>query len=312
METQYNNIGCNISLEGMEFLYYDESVKRACSYVDALVGRHLEYTFSELLEIEENAANMVDSADTDLKMMACYILNNIIHEYLGIKNLAEENKFHNYLIYFALAYHMNTHRIKVGKNRYKKKSINITNRLEAAGRKLNACACGHEPVALISPSLVDVVYVKIMCPHCGAKSMVLLNHENILGSHRTDFYSLKAAVDRCMKEWDVECSKTTEYKTLELLISEFFGIMGVTDRVSEYSQILHEYVNSVFDERYLNNLWIYQQEVAQKLYHDVVAMNIVNEYLWECSSNRDGDGLHPLLTAEYDEFCVVKIAEKVQ
>ena len=56
------------------------------------------------------------------------------------------------------------------------------------------------------------------------------------------FSSLETAIKNCIQSWNIQCGKTTEYKALELLISEFFGRMDVSPKVREYSQLLREYV----------------------------------------------------------------------
>ena len=119
------------------------------------------------------------------------------------------------------------------------------------------------------------------------------------------FSSLETAIKNRIQSWDIQCGKTTEYKALELLISEFFGRMDVSPKVREYSQLLREYVRRNKLDRGMGRN--YEGKLADKLYQDTVAMDIVNDYLWENSSNKEGDGIQPLATWDFDTFSLMGV-----
>lgn len=51
----------------------------------------------------------------------------------------------------------------------------------------------------------------------------------------------------------------------------------------------------------------YEEKLTKKLYQDKVAMDIVNDYLWENSSNKEGDGIQPLATWDFDTFRLMEL-----
>ena len=51
----------------------------------------------------------------------------------------------------------------------------------------------------------------------------------------------------------------------------------------------------------------YKGKLADKLYQDATAMDIVSDYLWENSSNKEGDGIQPLATWDFDTFSLMKV-----
>ena len=81
--------------------------------------------------------------------------------------------------------------------------------------------------------------------------------------------------------------------------------MDVSPKVREYSQLLREYVRrNKLDRGTGRN---YEGKLADKLYQDTVAMDIVNDYLWENSSNKEGDGIQPLATWDFDTFSLMEV-----
>lgn len=190
------------------FLYYNESVKRACEYVDAMAGKRTEQTFEELLEIVDTAVNMIELTDTDMGSVVCDMFYHTIYTYLNVENLTEGSRFHDYLMYDALSYYRDTHYIKAGTNSYRVESIGITIKIMAGGR-LQACLYGHMPVACISPFLYKNVCIKITCPHCGARRMEFLNHTGVLvyngkvlDTAKIFFFSLEKAIDNFIMDWE--------------------------------------------------------------------------------------------------------------
>lgn len=47
--------------------------------------------------------------------------------------------------------------------------------------------------------------------------------------------------------------------------------------------------------------------MAKKLYQDKAAMDIVNDYLWENSSNKEGDGIQPLATGDFSILSLIEV-----
>ena len=73
----------------------------------------------------------------------------------------------------------------------------------------------------------------------------------------------------------------------------------------EYSQLLREYVwRNKLDTGMGRN---YEVKLADKLYQDATAMDIVSDYLWENSSNKEGDGIQPLATWDFDTFSLMAV-----
>lgn len=151
----------------------------------------------------------------------------------------------------ALSYYMYMHSTEVRYRKYQIGTIDITERIENGGRKLQACSCGHKkPIVVISP-LLERTCIKITCPRCGTKVIELLDGGRMIktgkGRHSAEhtFNSLEVAINNSVLSWEIQCGKTTEYKVLALLISEFFGRMDVTPKVREYSQLLRKYVQKI-------------------------------------------------------------------
>ena len=81
--------------------------------------------------------------------------------------------------------------------------------------------------------------------------------------------------------------------------------MDVSPKVREYSQLLREYVRRNKLNRGMG--MDYKGKLADKLYQDATAMDIVSDYLWENSSNKEGDGIQPLATWDFDTFSLMKV-----
>ena len=73
----------------------------------------------------------------------------------------------------------------------------------------------------------------------------------------------------------------------------------------EYSQLLREYVRKNKLDKGMGRG--YEGKLADKLYQDTIAMDIVNDYLWENSSNKEGDGIQPLTTWDFDTFSLMAV-----
>ena len=74
---------------------------------------------------------------------------------------------------------------------------------------------------------------------------------------------------------------------------------------NEYSQLLREYVRKNKLDKGMGRG--YEGKLADKLYQDTIAMDIVNDYLWENSSNKEGDGIQPLATWDFDTFSLMAV-----
>lgn len=66
MSISYRDRDFNIELDELEFLYNDESVKRACKYVD-MQRKAIDWTFDGLMDVTRAAGKMVKVDDHKLK-----------------------------------------------------------------------------------------------------------------------------------------------------------------------------------------------------------------------------------------------------
>ena len=243
MSMSYRDRDFNIELDGLEFLYNDGSVRRACKYVDTQ-RKAMDWTFDGLMDVTRTASRMVEVDDHRIRLIVNEMFFYTVDEFIKMEHVAEGSRFHDYLMYDALAYYLYMHSAEVRYRRYQVDKIDITGRIEKGGRKLQACACGHKKPAVVISSLLERTCIRITCPCCGTKIIELLDSGRMIktgkglysAEHR--YYSVETAIDNCIHGWDIQCGKTTEYKALELLISEFFGRMDVTPKVREYSQLL--------------------------------------------------------------------------
>lgn len=310
MSISYRDRDFNIELDGLEFLYKDESVRKACVYVDTQ-RKAIDWTFDGLMDVTRKAIRKVKIDDQNKRFFVQDMFFYTVDDFLKIEYLAEGSRFHDYLMCDALSYYLYMHSTEVRYRKYRIDTIDITERIEKGGRKLQRCACGHKkPIVEISP-LLERTCIKITCPRCGTKVIEVLDSSCMIkigkGQYSAEctFSSLETAINNCIRSWDVQCGKTTEYKALELLISEFFGRMDVTPKVREYSQLLYRYVRKNKLDKGIEK--DYKDKLAKKLYQDKAAMDIVNDYLWENSSNKDGDGIQPLATWDFSIFSLIAV-----
>lgn len=310
MSISYRDRDFNIESDGLEFLYNDESVKKACKYVDTQRNA-MDWTFDSLMDVTRAAIRKVEVDNHKMKLFVQHMLFYTVDEFLKIEYIAEESRFHDYLMCDALSYYLYMHNTEAKWSRYRIDAIDITERIRSGGRGLQACACGNKKPVVVITSLLDRTCIKITCPCCGTKIIELLDSGRMIktgkGMYSAEhtYHSLGAAIDNCIRGWDIQCGKTTEYKALELLISEFFGRMDVTPKVREYSQLLRRYVlKNKLDKGMGKN---YEEKLAKKLYQDKIAMDIVNDYLWENSSNKEGDGVQPLATWDFSVFRLMEV-----
>ena len=308
MSISYRDRDFNIELDQLEFLYNDESVKRACRYVD-MQRKAIDWTFDGLMDVTRSASRIVEVNDHELKRVVNAVLFYTVDEFLKMEHLAEGSRFHDYLMCDALSYYLYMHSTEVKYKRYQVTTIDITDRIRAD--RVQACACGHKKPIVVIGSILESTCIRITCPCCGAKVIEVLESGQLIktgkGMYATEctFSSLETAIKNCIQSWDIQCGKTTEYKALELLISEFFGRMDVSPKVREYSQLLREYVRRNKLDRGMGRN--YEGKLADKLYQDTVAMDIVNDYLWENSSNKEGDGIQSLSTWDFDTFSLMGV-----
>ena len=310
MSMSYRDRDFNIELDGLEFLYNDGSVRRACKYVDTQ-RKAMDWTFDGLMDVTRTASRLVEVDDHKIRLIVNEMFFYTVDEFLKMEHVAEGSRFHDYLMYDALSYYLYMYSTEVRYKRYQVDKIDITGRIENGGRKLQACACGHKKPAVVITSLLERTCIRITCPCWGTKIIELLDSGRMiktgegLYSAELTYHSLETAIDNCIRGWDIQCGKTTEYKALELLISEFFGRMDVTPKVREYSQLLNGYVRRDKLDKGISR--DYRGELAEKLYQDTAAMDIVRDYLWENSSNKKGDGIQPLATWDFDTFRLMEV-----
>ena len=310
MSISYRDRDFNIELDGLEFLYNDESVKMACKYVDTQ-RKSMDWTFDGLMDVTRTASRLVVVDDHRIRFIVNEMFFYTVDEFLKMEHVAEGSRFHDYLMCDALAYYLYMHSTEVRYRKYVIDKIDITGRIKKGGRRLQTCSCGHKKPVVVITSLLERTCIRITCPCCGTKIIELLDSGRMiktgkgLYSAELTYHSLETAIDNCIRGWDIQCGKTTEYKALELLISEFFGRMDVTLKVREYSQLLYGYVRrNKLDKGISRN---YEEKLVKKLYQDKVAMDIVNDYLWENSSNKEGDGIQPLATWDFDTFRLMEV-----
>ena len=308
MSISYRDRDFNIELDELEFLYNDESVKRACKYVD-MQRKAIDLTFDGLMDITRTPVKMVEVDNHKMRLFVYDMFFYTVDEFFKMKHLAEGSRFHDYLMCDALSYYLYMHSTEVKDKRYQVTSRDITDRVRVD--RVQACACGHKKPMVVIGSILESACVRIACPCCGAKVVEVLKGGQLIktgkGMYATEctFSNLETAIKNCIQSWDIQCGKTTEYKALELLISEFFGRMDVSPKVREYSQLLREYVRRNKLDRGMGRN--YEVKLADKLYQDTIAMDIVNDYLWENSSNKEGDGIQPLATWDFDTFSLMAV-----
>lgn len=141
MSISYRDRDFNIELDELEFLYNDESVKRACKYVD-MQRKAIDWTFDGLMDVTRSASRMVEVDDHKIKRVVNAVFFYTVDEFLKMKHLAEGSRFHDYLMCDALSYYLYMHSTEVKYKRYQVTSIDITERIRAD--RLRACACGHK------------------------------------------------------------------------------------------------------------------------------------------------------------------------
>lgn len=310
MSMSYRDRDFNIELDGLEFLYNDESVKMACKYVDTQ-RKAMDWTFNGLMDVTRTASRMVEVDDHRIRFIVNEMFFYTVDEFIKMEHVAEGSRFHDYLMYDALAYYLYVHSAGVRYRKYVIDKIDITGRIKKGGRGVQTCSCGHKKPVVVITSLLERTCIRITCPCCGTKIIELLDSGHLVKTGRgvysaeQTYHSLETAIDNCIHGWDIQCGKTTEYKALELLISEFFGRMDVTPKVREYSQLLYVYVRGNKLDKGISK--DYRRELAEKLYQDTAAMDIVNDYLWENSSNKEGDGIQPLETWGFDTFRLMEV-----
>ena len=271
----------------------------------------MDWTFNGLMDVTRTASRMVEVDDHRIRFIVNEIFFYTVDEFLKMEHVAEGSRFHDYLMCDALAYYLYMHSTEVRYRKYVIDKIDITGRIKKGGRRLQTCSCGHKKPVVVITSLLERTCIRITCPCCGTKIIELLDSGRMiktgkgLYSAELTYHSLETAIDNCIRGWDIQCGKTTEYKALELLISEFFGRMDVTLKVREYSQLLYGYVRrNKLDKGISRN---YEEKLVKKLYQDKAAMDIVNDYLWENSSNKEGDGIQPLATWGFDTFRLMEV-----
>lgn len=312
MNISYRDRDFNIELDDLEFLYNDESVKRACKYVDRQRSA-INWTFDSLMDLTRTVSRMVMADNHKIKFVVNNMFFYTVDEYMKMEHIAEASRFHDYLMYDALSYYMYMHSTEAIYRKYQINKIDITRRIDKSGRQLHTCACGHKRPAVAISSFLEKVCIQITCPRCGANVIEVLDSGRMIktgnGMYSTEhnFNSLNMAIDTCIHNWDIQCGKTTEYKALELLISEFFGRIDVAPKVREYSQLLRGYVlENKLDKGIGND---YEEVLTERLYQNTTAMKIVNDYLWENSSNQEGDGIQPLATWDFSVFSLMRLRE---
>jgi len=69
MSISYRDRDFNIELDELEFLYNDESVKRACKYVD-MQRKAIDWTFDGLMDVTRAASRMVEVDDHKIKLLS--------------------------------------------------------------------------------------------------------------------------------------------------------------------------------------------------------------------------------------------------
>ena len=154
MSISYRDRDFNIELDELEFLYNDESVKRACKYVD-MQRKAIDWTFDGLMDVTRSASRMVEVDDHKIKRVVNAVFFYTVDEFLKMKHLAEGSRFHDYLMCDALSYYLYMHSTEVKYKRYQVTSIDITERIRAD--RLRACACGHKkPIVVIGSILVQL------------------------------------------------------------------------------------------------------------------------------------------------------------
>lgn len=307
MSISYRDRDFNIELEALDFLYSDESVRKACEYVDTQRDA-IDWTFDSLMDVTRTAIRKVIVADHKMKLVVEDVFFYTVDEFLIMYHIAEENRFHNYLMCDALSYYLYMHSSQVKYKRYWIDEIDITERIK---KELQTCACGHKKPKVVISTLLEKICIKIICPYCGTQVIEFLDRGRMIKAEKEmylteyTFNSLGVAINDCIRSWKVQCGKATDYKALELLIGEFTGPLDVTPKVMEYSLLLHGYVQRNKLDKGIGE--DYEGKLAKKLYQDRAAMDIVHDYLWENSSNKDGDGIQPLETWDFRIFSLAEV-----
>lgn len=84
MSTSYRDRDFNIELDELEFLYNDESVKRACRYVDKQ-RKAIDWTFDGLMDVTRSASRMMEVNDHKLKYVVNSMFFYTVDEFLKMK-----------------------------------------------------------------------------------------------------------------------------------------------------------------------------------------------------------------------------------
>ena len=87
MSISYRDRDFNIELDQLEFLYNDESVKRACRYVD-MQRKAIDWTFDGLMDVTRSASRIVEVNDHELKRVVNAVLFYTVDEFLKLEHLA--------------------------------------------------------------------------------------------------------------------------------------------------------------------------------------------------------------------------------
>lgn len=254
----------SLTIDDIEFIYRDKSVKQACKIIDEIIGKQgSSDDFETVYKVYGLFRQEIDPEIEDkLSSLFLYAIRSRLKE----NRLSDKSRFRHYLLNEALVHYFSEGN----------KPIEITDKIK---EKVHRCSCGHKPKVTIRYAWYRETGVVIQCPCCGiiAKQSMITGNTLYGGNY---YLSMKKMVCRCINAWSQECKKELSYVALELLISEFAGRMDVTDKVRKYSRALLEYVtNNGLDKNYPVYDSAYRQEMPAILYKDKTAMKIVNEFL---------------------------------
>lgn len=132
MSISYRDRDFNIELDGLEFLYNDESVRKACAYVDTQ-RKAIDWTFDGLMDVTRKTIRMVKIDDQNMRFFVHDMFFYNVDEFLKIEYLTEGSRFHDYLMCDALSYYMYMHSTEVRYRKYQIDTIDITDRIEKGG-----------------------------------------------------------------------------------------------------------------------------------------------------------------------------------
>lgn len=281
-----------IDLEDLGDLYHNNFVKAVCLSVDNMRNAKAKFSSLEIQKFSFNIADLIIPPDDKIGYMFRQMFRYAIVRYLEISNLAKESRFHDYLMYNAMAYYIETHHTKVDANRYRAGVIDITEELKKCRRGLKVCTCGFEPIVTIEKGFSFDVCIKISCPHCDERSIHFFQCGRTITADNSLkticlFRDINTVIDKCINGGEEKCNKSITYKVLETLVKEFYGSMCVTQQLEKYSQLLHMYVmEHRLDEEFKEcDSLAYISGLTSKLLQDKQAMKIAIEYLWERNLN---------------------------